>query len=51
MKHQQSLLFAVLTVGTLTSQAELEKEQAINTQKDKEIECLKEIIGLLKKPE
>jgi hypothetical protein len=28
-----------------------EKEQAINTQKDKEIEYLNEIIGMLKKPE
>ena len=35
----------------LQVKAELEKEQMINTQKDKEIEYLKEIIGMLKKPE
>ena len=35
----------------LQFKAELEKEQALNTQKDKEIEYLKEIIGMLKKPE
>ena len=35
----------------LQFKAELEKEQTINAQKDKEIEYLKEIIGMLKKPE
>lgn len=35
----------------LQLKTELEKEQAVNAQKDKEIEYLKEIIGLLKKPE
>jgi len=35
----------------LQLKTELEKEQAINAEKDKEIEYLKEIIGLLKKPE
>jgi transcriptional regulator with XRE-family HTH domain len=35
----------------LQLKAELEKEQAINTEKDKEIEYLKEIIGMMKKPE
>lgn len=35
----------------LQLKTELEKEQAINAQKDKEIKYLKEIIGMLKKPE
>ena len=37
-----------LAVGRL---AELEKQQVINGLKDKEIEYLKEINGLLKKPD
>lgn len=35
----------------LQLKAELEKGQAINAHKDKEIEYLKEIIGMLKNPE
>ena len=49
--HQSNWHVGSCSPEYLQLKTELEKEQAINTQKDKEIEYLKEIIGLLKKPE
>jgi transcriptional regulator with XRE-family HTH domain len=49
--HQSNWHVGSCSPEFLQLKTELEKEQAINAQKDKEIEYLKEIIGMLKKPE
>ncbi|MEQ1636180.1 MAG: helix-turn-helix transcriptional regulator [Methylococcales bacterium] len=49
--HQSNWHIGSCSPEFLQLKTELEKEQAVNTQKDKEIEYLKEIIGMLKKPE
>lgn len=49
--HQSNWHVGSCSPEFLQLKAELEKEQAISAQKDKEISSLKEIIGMLKKTE